>query len=135
MPEEVVNEKEQIEENPIEVVKRVPIIDRTQITFDNKAALNYLKVIYGVNLRGSNIGMETYFPFRQSAVKTVYLEKDSEKGKVFRLDKVLLVNGITRDSFEINSNDVANGRVNNNEGTQFASLQQVLDYLLKETAK
>jgi hypothetical protein len=135
MPEEVVNEKEQIEENPIEVVKRVPIIDRTQITFDNKAALNYLKVIYGVNLRGSNIGMETYFPYRQSAVKTVYLEKDSEKGKVFRLDKVLLVNGITRDSFEINSNDVANGRVNNNEGTQFASLQQVLDYLLKETAK
>ena len=136
MPEEIEEEvKDPIKEEPAEIVKRVPIIDRTQITFDNKAALNYLKVIYGVNLRGSNIGMETYFPFRQSAVKTVYLEKETEKGRLFRLDKVILVNGITRDNFEINENDVNNGRVNNNEGTQFRSLQDVLEYLLKETAK
>ena len=133
MPEEAItNEPIKPEEGPIKIVKRIPVVERRLIQFDNSFT-NYLKVIYAVNLRGRQEGTEAYFPKRNSAIKPIFCEVDGVKGVALMMCEVQIVNGVTGDNFAITLNDVENGRVQDGK-TPLTSLGAVVQYLLANTA-
>ena len=136
MPEEATpigDEKEPIqEEKPI--VEKIPVLERRIIQFDVNVSPNYLKVIYGVYLRGNSVGTEAYFPKKHTAIKLNYADRETEKGTAFQLKSVILVNGITSDTFEINQEDIDNGRVSGGKEAPLTSLNAVIQFLLPQTA-
>lgn len=133
MPEEIIpGEQEQIKENK-PIVEKIPVVTRNQIQFDDAVSPNYLKVIYGVNLRGNQVGTEAYFPRKQSAINLNYADIQTEKGVIFKIESVELVNGITGNIFAVTQNDIDNGRVSNNQKVVFSSLDEVISFLLKYT--